>query len=63
MTNPLRLSDVRDEDVLTRRCENCEYFESWHGWPRGDCDHPSLEVAEEVNADGSCDKFKMSDAI
>ena len=60
----LRLSEVHDEDVLTPkraaqdRCKNCEYFESWHGWPRGDCDHPTLEVSVEVNAFGTCDKFE-----
>ena len=41
-----------------RLCKNCGYFESWHGWPRGDCDHPTREVAVEVNATGTCEKFK-----
>ena len=42
----------------TRLCKNCEYFESWHGWPRGDCDHPTHEVAVEVGSNGTCEKFK-----
>ena len=43
---------------MKRICKNCEYFESWHGWPRGDCDHPTLEVSVEVEAIGTCDKFR-----
>lgn len=45
-----------------RLCKNCEYFESWHGWPRGDCDHPTLEIAVEVDAAGTCEKFKAKQA-
>ena len=44
--------------MMKRICKNCEYFESLHGLPRVDCDHPTLEVAVEVEASGTCDKFK-----
>ena len=46
----------------TRLCKNCEYFESWHGCPRGDCDHPTHEVAVEVDSNGTCEKFKPTRA-
>ena len=48
--------------MAERICKNCEYFEDWHGWSRGDCDHPSREVAVEVDAFGTCDKFEVNAA-